>query len=355
MNSEDCQMEDYQMSEKRFASSMGRSGLAARLLAILLIGLIALVSSSLAADTALKSTPKSTAAAKKAAVQKDAQQYLRLSKDEQGRPLALEVAIVRFTEVSPQPGAKPTVVDLIGAVHVGEPEYYDRLNNEFAAYDVVLFEMVAPKDAAIPKSSEGKSQHPVASIQKMMTKMLELEYQLDGVDYQSKNFVHADMSPAEFSKSMKDRGESFFGMFLRSLGYAMTQSGNSSTSDAQLLMALFDKNRALALKRVMAGQFQDMGGAMAVIDGPNGSTLITERNKVALKVLKAQLAAGVKKIAIFYGAGHFPDMAQRLEDNFDMQRKDTRWLTAWDLRGEKSKSDKAATDDKSAGAKIDQQ
>lgn len=336
------------MCGKRFALNVGRRRRATRLAAILLIGTTALVSNGLAAQPAV-STDKTDG-------QRDVdQQYLRLAKDEQGNPLALEVAIVRYTEAASQTGGKPTVVDLIGAVHIGEPEYYDRLNHEFATYDVVLFEMVASKDAAIPKNSERKSQHPVAAIQQMMTKMLELEYQLDGVDYQSKNFVHADMSPDEFSKSMKDRGESFFGMFLRSMGYAMTQSGGSSnTSDAQLLMALFDKNRALALKRVMAGQFQDMGGALAVLDGPNGSTLITERNKVALGVLKDQLAAGVKKIAIFYGAGHLPDMAQRLEDDFHMQRKDTRWLRAWDLRGEKSKSDKAAADDKSAGAKIDQ-
>ncbi len=340
------------MCGKRMAAAVGRKGLATRFLMILLIGMIALVSSGLAAEPATKSP---AASAKKSDRQKNLQQqYLRLAKDEQGKLLALEVAIVRFSKVSPKAGGRPTVVDLVGAVHIAEPEYYDQLNDEFQTYDVVLFEMVAPKDVAIPKSPQGKNRHPVAAIANMMTKMLELEYQLDGVDYQSENFVHADMSPAEFSKSMKDRGESFFGMFLRSMGYAMTQSNSSGTSDAELLMALFDKNRALALKRIMAGQFQDMGGVLAILDGPDGSTLITERNKVALAVLKTQLAAGVKKVAIFYGAGHMPDMAKRLQDDFRMERKNTRWLTAWDLRGEKSKSDAADAEDKSAGAKVAQ-
>ena len=31
---------------------------------------------------------------------------------------------------------------LIGAIHVAEPEYYDRLNKLFGRYDVLLFEMV---------------------------------------------------------------------------------------------------------------------------------------------------------------------------------------------------------------------
>ena len=344
------------MCGKRMAADVGRRSLATRFLAVLLMGMIALVSSGPAAGAVAEAPSKPAASAKKADEQKNLrQQYLRLAKDEQGKLLALEVAIVRFSKVSPKAGGRPTVVDLVGAVHIGEPEYYDQLNDEFETYDVVLFEMVAPKNVTIPKSPQSKNRHPVAAIQNMMTKMLELEYQLDGVDYQSQNFVHADMSPAEFSKSMKDRGESFFGMFLRSMGYAMTQSsGSSGTSDAELLMALFDKNRALALKRIMAGQFQDMGGVLAILDGPDGSTLITERNKVALAVLKTQLAAGVKKVAIFYGAGHMPDMAKRLQDDFRMERKNTRWLTAWDLRGEKSKSDAADAEDKSAGAKVAQ-
>ena len=137
---------------------------------------------------------------------------------------------------------------------------------------------------------------------------------------------------------MKDRGESFFGMFLRAMGHAMTQpAGQSNVGDVQLLAALFDKNRALSLKRIMAKQFQDMGGAMDIFNGPDGSTLITERNKVALDVLKTRLAEGNKKVAIFYGAGHMSDMAQRLTDEFHMKRKNTRWLTAWDLRAEKEK------------------
>ncbi len=270
---------------------------------------------------------------------KSQQQYLRLTSDEKGKPLALEAAIVRFTKTSPDGGGDAAAtVDLIGAVHLAEPEYYDRLNEEFENYDEVLYEMVAPKDADVPKSGEGGNRHPVAAIQTMMTKMLELEYQLDGVDYDAKNFVHADMSPDQFSKSMKDRGESLVGIFLRAMGYSMTQSSSSGsgTSDAQLLAALFDKDRALALKRIMARQFQDMGGALAIFNGPNGSTLITERNKVALDVLKERLAAGNKKIAIFYGAGHMPDMAERLEKDFGMKRQDTRWLTAWDL-GDKGK------------------
>ena len=81
--------------------------------------------------------------------------------------------------------------------------------------------------------------------------------------------------------------------------------------DADLLMALFDKNRALMLKRAMAQQFEDLEGTMAVLEGSQGSSIITERNKIALAGLTKQLAAGKKHIAIFYGAGHMNDIEKR--------------------------------------------
>ena len=96
---------------------------------------------------------------------------------------------------------------------------------------------------------------------------------------------------------------------------------------------MFSKNRALALKRLFAAQFEDMGGMLSVLEGKDGSTLISERNKVVLKTLAEQVASGKRKLAIFYGAGHMPDLAQRLRDQFGLTPAKTRWLVAWDLTG----------------------
>ena len=57
----------------------------------------------------------------------------------------------------------------------------------------------------------------------------------------------------------------------------------------------------------------NLDGQMQIFEGPEGSTLISERNKRALEVLKREIDRGRHKLAIFYGAGHMPDMAQRLE------------------------------------------
>jgi hypothetical protein len=90
----------------------------------------------------------------------------------------------------------------------------------------------------------------------------------------------------------------------------------------------------------MAEQFEDMEAATAVLDGPEGSTIVTERNKAALGVLKQQLELGHARIAIFYGAAHLSDMDERLAADFHLTQSGTKWLTAWDLAA----GDAAATE-----------
>ena len=107
-------------------------------------------------------------------------------------------------------------------------------------------------------------------------------------------------------------------------------------------MALFDKNRALALKRIMAEQMEDMKGMLTGLEGPDGSTIISERNKLALEVLGKQIAAGKQKIAIFYGAGHMPDFQKRVRDQFGLAPVNTRWLVAWNLKDPKKPAGKDA-------------
>jgi hypothetical protein len=43
------------------------------------------------------------------------------------------------------------------------------------------------------------------------------------------------------------------------------------------------------------------------------------------------LASGKKKVALFYGAGHLPDMERRLMSDFQMKRGGQFWMEAWKL------------------------
>ena len=272
--------------------------------------------------------PKEAAAAKEVAASK----FLRIERDASEQPIALQTSIVHYVPAKADPAG--ATVDLIGAVHVGEKAYYEALNAAFEKYDVVLYELVAPAGTRVPKGGKS-SNHPVAALQNGLKGMLELEHQLEHVDYSKENLVHADMSPDDMSKSMKDRGESFWTMFFRMMGQGIAQQADQQAKgksmDGDLILALFDKNRAVVLKRVMAEQFENLGGTMQALEGPEGSTIITERNKVALQGLTKQIAAGKKHLAIFYGAGHMNDMAKRLESEFGLKRDGEEWLTAWKL------------------------
>ena len=273
-------------------------------------------------------------------------QFLRLLRDDDKSPVALQAAIVRCVPIDC--GQTGPTVDLISAVHVGEKSYYDELNRRFEKYDVVLYELVAPEGSKIPKEGVGPGTSPVSLLQSGMTRMLELEFQLNGIDYTAENLVHADMSPEQFAKSMRTRGESMLQVFFRMMGYAMARqnSGLGGSGDLRLLLALFDENRALAMKRIMAEQFEDMEGSLTAVNGPDGSTLITERNKVALEVLRKQLAAGKQKLAIFYGAGHMSDFEQRLRVDFGLVPIGTEWLVAWDLKAETAETGEPEASDR---------
>lgn len=279
------------------------------------------------------------------------QEFMRVQLDEQGEPVALQTAIVSYA--GKNPAGQPVVVDLVGVVHIGDKGYYNELNKLFEAYDAVLYELVAPEGTKIPKGGGNKAvRHPLTAAQRLMQSALNLDYQLYEIDYTRENFVHADMTPDEFAESMKDRNESFLKLFFRVFTKsAAMQRPSGPDEGAQFMAALLSKNRALRLKRIMSSQLVQSDLLLEELSGPEGSTIITERNKKALSVLKSELAAGKKRMAIFYGAGHLPDMDQRLHADFEMSRGKATWLTAWNMQTkspdpQKPPKREAAEDDK---------
>lgn len=268
--------------------------------------------------------------------------FLRVARDAADRPVSLDTAIVSYAE---HPAAarragrrEPIEVDLIGAVHIGSRAYYDTLNRCFAEYDSVLYELVAPPNARVPTQGR-KPSGMIGSAQQGLTQLLGLEFQLDRIDYTAANFVHADLSPEEFSAAMAKRGESWWTMFSRLMRESMAraEAGGGTTPEVgigDMFGLLFGSGpqRQLKLRRLMAEQFSDMEALSAAFGGEEGSTLITDRNTAALAVLRRRITRGDRRIAIFYGAGHMDDFDRRLQADFDLQPRDTAWVEAWDLR-----------------------
>jgi hypothetical protein len=274
---------------------------------------------------------------KKADKKPVASKFLRIKRDDNKQPVALETAITRYVPAS---GEGKLEVDLIGAVHVGDKAYYEALNKALEKYDVLLYELVAPPGTKIPKGGRKKNDNPLAMMQQMAKVVLELELQLEQVDYTKKNFVHADMSPDDMAAAIKKRGDDGVTIALGVVADMLRQQNlekmkdkdapKDELPDLDLADLLLDPNRAVKLKRIMAQQFEktDEGAFGKTI----GTILIEDRNKAALKVFQQQLAKGKKKIGIFYGAAHMPDFEKRLRDDFDLKKDSEQWLQAWDLK-----------------------
>ena len=252
-----------------------------------------------------------------------------------GRPKALEVAVVHYES----PSVAGAEVDLVGAVHIGEQSYYDQLNQLFDKYDVVLYELVAEEGTVIPKGGKRQGpQHPVAMLQDSARTFLGLKSQLAEVDYTKSHFVRADMTSQQISNKMSERGDTALTVALSTLADVMRQQ-NLAAREGKGAQPLLDENLNLAdllgnslkAKQVLAKQLTAAGSLDEALGGTLNQMLVKDRNAAAAKVLQQQLAAGKKRIAIFYGAAHMDDFHARLVNDFGLQPASTRWLTAWDL------------------------
>jgi hypothetical protein len=263
------------------------------------------------------------ARAEQPAQNSEKEKFLRFVEDEDGGG-RLEAAIVTYQNDN---GAR---VHLVSAVHVGEQKYFTDLAKTFEGYDALLYEMVKPRDAAVPGPGV-QSDSMVSTFQRLLKDLLELEFQLDAIDYRAKNFVHADLTAEEFVQLQEERGESILSLMLRAMMAEMQKPQQApEISLPELLVAFTSPDRARHFKMILGRQFEDMEQKVAGLEGPNGSVLVSERNKAAVRILKETIAKGKKNVGLFYGAAHMPDLSKRLvEAGFKPVK--TEWRVAWDM------------------------
>src|SRR5258708_1252586 len=184
---------------------------------------MAIIAACLALPAAAENLPAPTNAASDA----KPRDYVRyIGDDKRGR---LETVIVTMKK-------DDVVVDLVGAVHVADPEYYKALTKLFTGYEELLFELVdgqrlkeefdgqtpatrtkrkiapsepaepdkknIPKPAAKPDPKDDEDKSPaiklISSMMHGVGSYFHFQYQTEGIDYHTKNFVHADVSMDEF-------------------------------------------------------------------------------------------------------------------------------------------------------------
>ena len=155
--------------------------------------------------------------------------FMRVRRGAHNQPLALETATGHY--VSTQ--GKPVTVDLIGAIHIGDKDYYHRLNERFRTYDKVLFELVMPEGQSLKGLGDHRSNHPIGMLQQSLPSVLDLDYQLKAIDYTAKNFKHADLSPDEMAAAIRKRGDNGASIGIKVFFDLLSQANRTSEAMAK--------------------------------------------------------------------------------------------------------------------------
>lgn len=276
----------------------------------------------------------------------DADRWLKLERSERGVPLRLATSIVRIEgEFRAEDGrTRPVSVDLIGAIHLGEAAYYERLNAEFKEYETVVFELVAEKGfdvkdlAAAKEAKATKAKGPaspldvVPFLQQSFADALGFVNQVDGIDYSAPNLKRGDADAEDFLVRLTTGGD--IPNFFVNSAFDSLLSSDSGRVEGWALACLLAKDKRLALRRFFANELAQS----ELTEEPDAreTALIHFRNQIAVDVAKKELEAGKTKIAVFYGAAHLDDLARRIETTLTRPRRlEPRWLVAWSMESEK--------------------
>ena len=258
-------------------------------------------------------------------------EFVRFSEGQQEWKGALQTAINSYED------NEGRQVNLVAAIHIADAAYYDSLNEFFKTQDAVLYELVAEPGQRPTGSASGGS--PLSMMQTLIARILQVQFQLQEIDYSPKNFIHADLSPSQLQQLMAEKNESFLTMVLdvALAQQASAQSAGNSVVSSELTMtsllsALSMDNQSSALKYLLG---KELGRAETLALDPeleSNLTLLGDRNRAALSVLDDVLAQPrARTISLFYGAAHMPGLERALLDKgFALSSQS--WLTAWAIQ-----------------------
>ena len=267
--------------------------------------------------------------------------------------VALQIALKKFT---PAHGRGPEVW-LSGVSHIGESNYYTRLQQHLDAQTVVLYEGVGARDKSVRFDPEEQ-----ASIQQTLATSLGLVFQLTAIDYDRPHFKNSDLTIPELQRVLSGEpatepptaagsaaknpefqqllgimdGSSFLGVLVH-MGIKLISSSPKLQAMSKLVMIEVLGHFEADLSEV-EGVPPELQRLMIVI--------IRGRNEVVIRDLRKELArTGAKQsLSIFYGAGHMPDLEKRLTSELGYRRRAETWLTALSLNTRSSGLSKSELD-----------
>jgi len=252
-------------------------------------------------------------------------EYIRFRPGPSKTDGALQIAVEEWTTTA---GVKVT---LFGVVHVADEAYYQQVQRDLATYDAVLYEGVGATKKVLAQARKKGSASGLSSFQKGFGSLLGLQFQMEGIAYTHSNLVHADMGRDQFQQQTK--GES-----LNPLDRFVSKEQQKQLEPFIKLAGEFLNMYLESNPDMRNGWKVTLGSQMAGADMTKQlppkmyQTIVIDRNQIVMNVLAEQLRKHPKKknIAIFYGAAHNPDFAQRFR-KLGYTKTSVRWMTAWNI------------------------
>jgi hypothetical protein len=259
--------------------------------------------------------------------------YMRVAQPDKDT-VALQIAWRKF---SPKRGRGPTIW-LAGASHLGESNYFARLQRLLDVQSLVLFEGVGARSKKMRFNPDEET-----SIQHTMASALGLVFQLSAIDYDRPHYTNSDLTIPQLQALLSGGAgggsgpDTKAGQEFQQLLQVMDGSSLLGTLMHVGLKFIGSSPKLQAMTKVLLvetlgrleGDMSQMKGVPPEIQRLL-AVIIQERNKVVLEDLKARLRAASppNSIAVFYGAGHMADLEKRLRGSLGYRPRGEMWLTA---------------------------
>lgn len=278
-------------------------------------------------------------AARKPAVAGPPRPALRIHESSNGA-IALQVVV---RDMVPRRRSDP-VVRLVGVTHLGSDGYYRRLQALLDAEPLVLFEGVGARDKRFMASREASY-----SLQPALAKALGLRFQLEAIDYAADRFVNSDLSMEQLAGVMRRGagpgepaggdpgigdlmavmdGSSWAGLLAR-FGVAFIASSPKLQATVRLVLVETlgavegDPSQA-------AGLPPEMRRLMEVLIHERNAAVVADLRRVIERGRSARRAR-LPSVAVFYGAGHLPDLERRLQEELGYAPGREEWFSALEV------------------------
>jgi hypothetical protein len=232
---------------------------------------------------------------------------------------------------------EPAIILLVGVVHIGEGNYYQTIQELLEQCDIVFYEgiqweegseispLVKGTTSLVNPASGSEGLGKVREIQMEYAKLLGLVYQ-NSFLIPRFNWVNADASLQEFTEMMN-----------------AFKGGNLILDKKDLPMDIKDirvlephtkdgNQKIMKFRRLLADEIST--SSIQINSDKEYSEvfelLVQKRNQIVLRKITPQ----IKKpsvIGMVYGAAHIPDFLKKLNQGWDYQVINQRWIPAWSL------------------------